>query len=408
MFLLLKLAFRNALRNKRRTFLAGMAIGVGLAGLIFVDGLMIGMQNSMISSATDTFLGQGRITHKDFMDTLDIEKTIDDGMEILAGLDGETIIKEYAPRTMNTAMITSPANAEPILLVGVDPDREKNISVLKRAIRKGGYFQEKDKDKILIGAGLADSLMVEPGDLLVITAAKAKTGDLSQAMYRVGGVFSFGMREMDDSMAFIKIEEAQSLLGIGDGIHQIAINFTAMEIADDKSLPFWDQYKKENNLVQNWREVMPELAAVQEMTGFGIFLLAVILFGVVSLGILNTLFMSLYERMFEFGVLRAVGTRPVRMAIIILFEAGVLAVISIIIGVAIGYGVCVIVGHYGLNFVGIEYAGVTFMEPLRPVIALYQYIKYPAALFIFTLFVGLYPAIYAALLNPVEAMRRSL
>ncbi len=409
MILLLKLAFRNALRNKRRTFLAGVAIGVGLAGLIFVDALIISMEESMIRSATDTYLGQGRICKDGFMDTLNIEKTIDSGPEIIADLEKETIIKEYAPRTMTTAMVTSPANATSVLLIGVDPDKEKNISALSRAVNNGEYLETGDKDKILIGTELADTLMVEMGDLLVITVAQAKTGELAQAMYRVGGIFSFGMREMDGGMAFIKIDEAQSLLGMGDGIHEIAFNFTDLKMADDKEGPFWDKYKRGGNLVQSWREVLPELDAAQQMTGFMVGIMAIILFGVVSLGILNTLFMSLYERMFEFGVLRAVGTRPVRMAVMILFEAGVLAVISIIIGTIIGFGVSFFTASSGIiDYSGIEFAGVTFREPLRPVITIYQYIAYPAALFVFTLLVGLYPAVYAAKLNPVEAMRKSL
>lgn len=74
MIMLIKLAWRNGLRNKRRTFLAGTAIGVGLAALIFVDGLMIGMGESLVKSATDTFMGQAQITYEGFTDTFEVEK----------------------------------------------------------------------------------------------------------------------------------------------------------------------------------------------------------------------------------------------------------------------------------------------------------------------------------------------
>lgn len=153
---------------------------------------------------------------------------------------------------------------------------------------------------------------------------------------------------------------------------------------------------------------MPELDAAIEMSYFAIGVAGLILFGVVSLGIMNTLFMSLYERMFEFGVLRAMGTRPFRIGVMVTLEAGVLAMFSIVIGVVMGLAVSYFFMWYGIDYTGIEFAGVTFLEPLKPVISLNQYYKYPAMLFLFTLLVGLYPAIYAALLNPVEAMRRSL
>ena len=136
-------------------------------------------------------------------------------------------------------------------------------------------------------------------------------------------------------------------------------------------------------------------------------IVGVILFGVVSLGIINTLFMSLYERMFEFGVLRALGTRPFSMGRLIVFEAGGLAVISIVLGLIIGFFVTYLVAQIGIDYIGIEYEGVTFTELLYPVLELRQFIIYPVLVFFFTMLVGLYPAFYAGRLNPVDAMRRS-
>lgn len=305
-------------------------------------------------------------------------------------------------------MITSPSNSCSVLLYGIAPGSEKNISKIPLAVIKGDFLTEDDQQKVLIGADLAETLSVEVGSLLVVTVAQYKTGDLSQAMFRVGGIYSFNIREMDGSMAFINLKKAQEMLNLGDKLHEIAVDFTDLHLADDKSLAFWTKFGKNGNQAKGWREIMPELDAALQITSFGIFIIGIILFAVVSLGIMNTLFMSLYERMFEFGVLRAVGTRPTKMALMILFEAGVLAVISIVIGIIIGLLVSFYFSGHGIDYSGIEFAGVTFQDPLSPVMKIYQYYVYPALLFVFTLIVGLYPAIYAARLNPVEAMRRSL
>ncbi|MXZ00164.1 FtsX-like permease family protein, partial [Candidatus Poribacteria bacterium] len=142
-------------------------------------------------------------------------------------------------------------------------------------------------------------------------------------------------------------------------------------------------------------------------TKYSKYIKGVILFFVVIFGIINTLFMSLYERMFEFGVLRAVGTRPFGMARVILFEAGALAVVSIGFGMLLGFLVTVLLNYTGINYTGIEMVGVTIQEFIYPTLTVEQFIIYPVWLFVFTIIAGIYPARYAAKMSPAAAMRRS-
>ena len=121
MLLLIKLAWRNSFRNRRRTFLAGLAIGIGLAALIFSDAIIIGMGRSMVRTATDTFLGQGQIHLKGFRETIEVEKVIEDGHSLLEKLKQESQIKNLAPRTITRGMLTSPVNVSTIMIVGIDP-----------------------------------------------------------------------------------------------------------------------------------------------------------------------------------------------------------------------------------------------------------------------------------------------
>jgi ABC-type lipoprotein release transport system permease subunit len=406
--ILLRLAWRNVLRNRRRTLLAGLAIGIGLAGIIFTDGLLVGMKRTMIRSATSTFLGHAQIHSEGFRTTLEVERTIANADRILADLNADSRVAGFAPRTQAFAMITSPANVGAISLFGVDPRRETSISRVHEAIVEGSYLDAGERGRILIGSGLARSLEVAIDDRIVVTAAQAGTGELAQGMFRVAGIFHFNMRALDDNAAFIPLDESQSLLGLGSGIHEIALRFDDIIRAGDRRLPFWERYGAGGNEALGWRDLLPELDAALALSDFTMYAVFIILFAVVGLSIMNTLFMSLYERLFEFGVLRAVGTRPSWLAAVVLLEAACLAGVSIVIGSAIGAALMLWFGHQGIDYVGIEYAGVTFVELLYPVFEMRQFLVFPLWVVGFALVAGIYPALFAARLVPADAMRRSL
>ena len=308
---------------------------------------------------------------------------------------------------MSFAMVTSPANFSSVSMFGVDPETEPHLSQIDEAITDGKYFAGDNERDVIIGSKLAELLEVGIGGRIVITVAQAETGDLSQEMFRVSGIFHFNIQEMDRSMVFVRLPVAQKMLGLRGGIHQIAIRFTDDRVGRNGDHPFWEQYSRGENEALAWTELMPLLATSIEISQFATYMLGLILFAVVALGIVNTLFMSLHERMFEFGVLRAVGTRPFAMGRLILFEAGALAAVSIVLGAILGLIATYIVMKTGIDYTGIEFAGVTFRKLLYPVLQASQFLIYPAAVFVFTLVVALYPAIYAGRMKPTEAMRRS-
>jgi ABC-type lipoprotein release transport system permease subunit len=408
MLIYLKLAWRNLLRNKRRSLIAGTAIGLGLAALIFVDALILGMEKNLVHSATASFLGEGQIHREGFRQTQDAELVINRMDEVTAGLEREEIVAHFTTRVITFGMITSPANVSAVSVVGVNPSTERNLSQVDDAVVEGSFFSEDQERDIIIGGKLAETLEVGLGDRVVLTVAQAHTDDLGQEMFRISGIFSFSIQEMDRGMVFIQLKKAQEMLALGDGVHEIAMQFTNIGYGRNEGLDFWKRYSQFGNVAQGWTKILPQLKAVFELSKFSIFITGLILFGVVALGIINTLFMSLHERMFEFGVLHAVGTRPFRIAQLVIFEAGALALVSIVLGIFMALVSTYISAKTGIDYTGVEFAGVTFRELLYPVMHLSQYTFYPFWVFVFTTIVGIYPAVHAARLSPADAMRRSL
>lgn len=402
----IKLAWRNLLRNKRRTFIAGTAIGIGLAALIFTDALMVGMNDHLIHSGTASFLGEAQVHREGFRKTLEVEYTIQDLDGVTSTLEASPIVDEFTPRVLAFAMISSPMNNQGVTLVGIQPDTERLLSQIDDVIVEGEFFTGGDRD-VVIGSKLAEILEVELGDRIVVTSAEAHTGDLAQELFRLSGIYHFNIDEMDRSMAFVSLGKAQQLLGLGRDVHEIAIRFADTDYARDESLPLWKELSAGGNEAIGWPRLLPQLSAAMELTDFSLLIVGLILFAIVSLGIVNTLFMSLYERMFEFGVLRAIGTRPLAVFRLVLSEAGALSVVSILLGLVIAVIFLVWVASVGIDYTGIDYAGVTFREKIYPVPRFVQFVKYPIWVFVITSVVGLYPATYAARLKPARAMRKS-
>jgi ABC-type lipoprotein release transport system permease subunit len=408
MSMLIKLAWRNIFRNKRRTFLSGLAIGIGLASMIFVLAIYDGMMRSMIRTATASFMGEGQIHSGGFRDTQEVELTIKGLGAVTSALEAEPVIEAFAPRTLSFGMLTSPADVVTAVVYGIDPEMEPPLSRLDEAITKGEYLEADGTRGILIGSKAAENLEVEIGDRVVLTMAQSETGELSQEMFRVAGIFHFNIREVDASMMYVHIDKARAMLNIGDDAHEIALKFTDLELAGDRSLPFWSEYSRGGNEALGWRDILPQLDSVMGFTEIGSLIIGVLVFCIVAITIMNTLFMSLYERMYEFGVLRAIGTRPLNMAAIIFFEALSLGIVSAVFGALLALAATGYFSVAGIDYRGIEFASVTITELLYPTMIPRHYITIPLLGVGFAAIAALYPALFAARLRPAETMRRSL
>ncbi len=401
-----KLAWRNTFKNKKRTIIAGTAIGLGIAFMMFYDGMMEGMTDNMYSAATELFTGHAQIHNAKFRESYDAEYTVENYRDVVSRLESDPVVKDFTERTMTYGMITSSSNVNSVTVVGIVPETERNVSKIDDAITEGSFFEGKDKRPIVIGAKLAELLDVKLGDRIVVTCTDAHTGDLAQEMFRISGIYDIGDRTFNSMFAFIPIEKAQSMLGIGDNIHEIAIEFDNYSYALNDSIPFWNEFSQGQNKAISWTVIMSSLMSAMSMADLGLAVVGGILFVLIALLVWNTLFMSLYERIYEFGVLKALGTRPFNLAKLMMFEAISLGFVSMIIGIIIGILLFVLTNITGLNFGGTEFAGVTIREPVYPVMHLYQFIIYPLLVLLGTIIISIYPAVYTARLNASEALRR--
>ncbi len=406
MLVFMKLGWRNLFRNKRRTIITAIVIAMGLATLSFADAFVKGMLKNMAQTITTTFMGDGQIHNDKYRDSDDPLLTIVKGDSLLNMLKKDNRITAITERLYIQGMITSSQNMSPAVFVGVNPEEEGSFSVIKKRIINGNFLSEEKENDIIVGAKLADLLEIKKGDRLIVTVFNNKTEEISQEMFRVGGIYKTGTNEMDGMMIFLCLSKLQEMSGI-DGVHEIAFKLNDYSLAMDKMNSFWQQYSLFGNVCIPWVKLFDGFEYMMDSTKISRIIMIIILFGIVALAIVNTLFMAIYERFFEFGVLRAIGTMKKQIAWMIIFESAGLAIVSIILGLLVHLSIMIILVHVGIDaYRGIDFMGMTLVEKIYPLFTRRQFVDYPILLFIVTILVSLYPAIYAAKLIPAEAMKK--
>ena len=405
--LIFKLAFRNLFRNTRRTVLTSLLISSSLIVLILVDGLMHGMTNVMVGGITHTLEGEAQVARKGFRNDFEVEYTIDDPASVISQLEENKTLEGFGPRVIIGGMIASSYNTTGSLVYGVDAKQELKVSRISEAIIEGQYLSGEPRE-ILIGKPMAELLEVELGDRLIITAATVDTNEITQELFRLSGVFEFGPEEMDKNLVFINLDKAQSVLGMQGNLHQIALRFIDPDDAKDKELPLFKQLTNEENEALGWLDLQPSIGAMIEMAGFSTAIVGAILFLLTSLGVINSMFMSIYERIYEFGVAKAIGTTPRQISQLVLFEALLLALISCVFGLAIGYFLGDYFSIHGIPMGKMEVSGVLLDGNMYTQLMLYQFVNFPIYVTLLTLAAAIYPATFASRIVPTEALQRAL
>ena len=402
-----RLAVRNLFRNTRRTILTMLMIGFSVSALILVDAITQGMLRSLTDTFTKTLTGEAQVLRAGYSESFDVDLYISNVSDVEALLSRDAAIAATSPRVVTGGMIASSYNVISGMTHGIDPLKETDVSRLDEALVAGEFLRGSPLE-ILIGTGMQEILEVDLGDRIVVTTAAADTGELTQALFRVSGIFQFGLRGMDDSFAFINIADAQSMLGMNDAAHQIIVQFRDPDTANLPLQLATDLSDWEQTEIYSWMTLNREIASMFEMSSIGTVILGSILFLLVSFGVVNSMFMSVYERIYEIGVIKAVGTRPFEIIRLILTEAFVLGFASCLFGGLLASLVGFATADSGIPLGQYEVSGVALNEAILPVLTPSQFVTYPIYTTLLTMLAAVYPAVYASRIAPSEALRKSL
>jgi len=399
----LRMAWRNLWRNWKRTAITFAAVSFSTAVLIASYALMIGWTDVMEKSVTDLSVGEVQIHHPRYRSERSFYDTVEEPEKILAAAQRQEVAA--SARSFGYGLLSSGPKSAGAQFWGVLPETEKSVSDLPVNLLEGEYLGPAPERAVVLGRKLARSLGARTGSELVVVV-QAADGSLGNDLYTVAGIFKGVGETHDRSLAVVHRLDFDELFVSPGKVHEIVLNTRGAvdpELAAAAILPSAGM-----NEVITWRQLMPTLSQMLDSMIASVLLFGAIFLLAAGVGVLNTMLMATYERIPEFGLIKAIGASPWRILREISTEALVLGFFGSAAGGAGGVVIALRFQHRPLdltmfveelNFMGIAVASeVPFaLTPgcvYGPVLAMWAV----------SVLAALWPAIRAARMKPVEAL----
>jgi ABC-type lipoprotein release transport system permease subunit len=403
---LLKIAWRSIWRNRRRTLISMSAVGLGLLLVIVYAGIMAGVLGEANEQLDNVGMGHVEITAAGWRTRHLAEQNMPSPAATVARLELPPQ-SEVGWRVVTRALVSSARGSEGVELDGVDWAREERLSAHVRDVRSGRRPDASDRGGILIGDTLAERLKVRVGSKVRVMAQRAD-GEIGAELYRVRGVFHSLSPTISGHRVLVGAPSAQALLGLGDVAHQVVIQLDRAADADRVAARLRGELGPRYEVL-SYGDLLPMLRNIEQFSDAVVWVAAIFVYGLVGLGILNTMLMSVMERTREFGVLRAIGTRPGRVVTQVLGESFWIATLSGAAGLVAGLAVTWYGSQHALMSIGsgeaLEYAGTVLRSGVKTRVSLGAAFEAASLVYVMALVTALYPARKVARMPPARALR---
>ncbi len=400
--MLLRTAFRNVLRNPRRTLITTSAMTAALACMILYTGLVEGFLQKFRSTALSLDIASIQIHAPGYRNNPSIYRRIPSTASVLAELDMRQLAA--TPRLFGFGLAASQSTSSGVSLRGIDLQREPRVTDLQHHVDLGEWLSGTDDQGVVIGRKLAKTLGIPVGGEIVLVG-QGVDGSTANDLYRVRGILKAVSEEIDRAGLFMTESAFRTFFSLESDCHEIAIRLDEADVDRVRDelktrLPDLD--------VHDWRQLAPGISDMIDSMDIVQYLLYVISYAAIGMVTLNAMLMAVFERIRELGVLKAVGVTPLQIFSMVIVESMAQAAAAAVTGIAIGFPLVLYLETHGINLsrwgAGAALSGIA-IDPIWCTSVTASTVTSPLLFMLGIVFISiLYPGLKAALVRPVQAI----
>lgn len=287
--MILGIIWRNIWRNKRRTLITMASVAFTVILAVSMKSLQNGVFANLIKNMVSYYSGYLQVHKNGYW----AEKVLDNCFDskdstLLANLK-DPMINQLIPRIENFVLFSNGNQTKGALLVGIDPKLEEPLTHFSSKIIEGNFWNEYDTHAIVMGSGLASKLNLKLNDTVFILGQGYRESFVAGA-FPIKGLIKFGSPELNNSISFIPISNANELLNMENRITAFVLDIKDSENMNTIQKNLQAKLSKEYE-IQTWKEMLPEIDNHIRADGNGFYIMMAILYIIILFGIFGTLFM---------------------------------------------------------------------------------------------------------------------
>ena len=404
--MILKLIWRNLWRKSRRTLITMASIAFAVLFAIIMKSFQNGVFNNLIKNVVGYYSGYIQIHQKGYWDEQVLDNCFALDNSIIEKLKQNPQINLIVPRLETFVLISKGNSTKGCMLVGTDAVKENELTQLKNKIIKGAYFQNKE-EAVILSEGLAKRINAAVNDTIVLFG-QGYHGVMAAGKFKIKGIVHLASPAMNDAFVYLPLSATQYYLSAENRLTSLSLGIDNPEkmnaVVNSLQPSIGNNYE-----VMPWQEMMPEIANHIKADGFSFYIFSGILYLIIGFGLFGTILMMTVERMYEFGMLIAIGMKKSKLKIILLGETFLITLLGVVLGMMLSMPSVIYLQERPIRFSGeIAQAYEQFgFEALFPAeFDLNIFFTQSLIVLFMALLIGLYPLWFVSGLNPINAMKK--
>ena len=402
--MLIKLAWRNIWRNKKRSLITISAIFIAVFLCVLLRALQLGLYDNMINNVVGSYSGYIQIHSKDFWDEQIVDNSFSPDKGFINEIESINGVSNTLQRIQSGSLASSSDLSKFVFVTGIEPLKESSLTNWEKRLIKGQLLKEESKS-LNVGKGVAKYFDLKIGDTLVLLG-QGYHGMQAAGAYPVSGILDLKNPTLNKITVFMTLPQAQDFLSAQNMITHLILNKKENKDEDAIALDIKNLINDEVYEVMTWREMIPELEQTIKADSAGGLIMVFILYMIVTFGIFGTVLMMTQERKYEFGVLISIGMKKIRLIKTMIYETVLLASVGAILGIALSRPVIIFLSPIKFPKEQAQMFENLGFEAVIPLMNTYDIpLTHGFIIFFISLIVCLYPLSVIIKLDPIKAMK---